>query len=320
MPAMAQLLCLRPAVATALAVVALASEMGLTLAAAPGTVRQERRSIVGRHRAIAALHSCAQEGNLALSVDGLSSWLECSMGDGSQALGTEHAEFVRNNSALALRARREVPVAESVPEDIFRRDVLPYRNLDEPVESGWRSEFLKRLGPIASKASSLQAAAEEVIPRVWTDLGKKVEFKSDQTPQIMSPSQVLEHGYGSCTGLSIFLVDALRSVGIPARIAGIARWNRAEGGNHNWVEVWTGPEKQWRFVDAVPATSVVWDRTWFTDGTVQKSEPRTTTGVYTVVADPAEADGKYEITWRDPPKQVPALDRTEFYKSLPPNA
>ena len=34
-----------------------------------------------------------------------------------------------------------------------------------------------------------------------------------QTPEIMSPSQVIAAGYASCTGLSIFLVDACRWVG-----------------------------------------------------------------------------------------------------------
>ena len=32
--------------------------------------------------------------------------------------------------------------------------------------------------------------------------------------------QVIKAGYASCTGLSIFLVNALRAVGIPARMAG----------------------------------------------------------------------------------------------------
>lgn len=32
--------------------------------------------------------------------------------------------------------------------------------------------------------------------------------------------QVVAAGYASCTGLSIFLVCALRSVGIPARVVG----------------------------------------------------------------------------------------------------
>jgi hypothetical protein len=45
-------------------------------------------------------------------------------------------------------------------------------------------------------------------------------FKPDQTPEIMSPSQVIAKGYASCTGLSIFLASACRSVGVPARVAG----------------------------------------------------------------------------------------------------
>ncbi len=35
-----------------------------------------------------------------------------------------------------------------------------------------------------------------------------------------SPFQVIAAGFASCTGLSIFLIDALRSVGVPARLAG----------------------------------------------------------------------------------------------------
>jgi hypothetical protein len=53
-----------------------------------------------------------------------------------------------------------------------------------------------------------------------TQTRQNITFKSDQTPEIMSPSQVIAAGYASCTGLSIFLVNALRSVGIPARLAG----------------------------------------------------------------------------------------------------
>lgn len=41
--------------------------------------------------------------------------------------------------------------------------------------------------------------------------------------QCIHYTQVIAAGYASCTGLSIFLVDALRSVGIPARVAGITK-------------------------------------------------------------------------------------------------
>ena len=36
--------------------------------------------------------------------------------------------------------------------------------------------------------------------------------------------------------MSIFLISALRSVGIPARMAGTPDWILG-GGNHDWVEV-----------------------------------------------------------------------------------
>jgi transglutaminase-like putative cysteine protease len=50
-----------------------------------------------------------------------------------------------------------------------------------------------------------------------------IKFVPDQTPEIMSPGQVLAARHASCTGLSIFLVLACRAVGIPARVAGVQR-------------------------------------------------------------------------------------------------
>ena len=39
----------------------------------------------------------------------------------------------------------------------------------------------------------------------------------------------METGVATCTGLSILLVDACRSVGVPARIAGTPLWS-----NNSW--------------------------------------------------------------------------------------
>jgi hypothetical protein len=57
----------------------------------------------------------------------------------------------------------------------------------------------------------------------------------------------LVHSNSSCTGLSVFLVAAYRSVGIPARVAGVPHWLKGPSicpdgdespdcGNHNWGE------------------------------------------------------------------------------------
>jgi transglutaminase-like putative cysteine protease len=41
-------------------------------------------------------------------------------------------------------------------------------------------------------------------------------------------------------------VDACRSVGIPARVAGTPMWTNMRG-NHTWVEVW---DRDWHFIGA----------------------------------------------------------------------
>jgi len=222
-----------------------------------------------------------------------------------------------HNTEFAMKARSEVKAAASVPESLFLREVLPYQHFDEPLDD-WRGDFFQRLSaePSVQQASTLKELAEVVIPLTFVKLGSNVEFKSNMTPQAMAPiSETLHLGHASCTGLSILVANALRSVGVPARIAGIAEWNKPTKGNHNWVEVWTGDG--WHFLDAVPTTKVTWDQAWFTDGTVQLSEAGGIHGVYSPAWDPADADAKYTVTWRTPSVLMPAIDRTAFYKAIP---
>ena len=94
---------------------------------------------------------------------------------------------------------------------------------------------------------------------IWNgSLGKSIIFKGGQTPLIYDPMSILVFGYASCTGVSIVLIDALRSVGIPARLAGTPAWHGdAANGNHNWVEIWIGQSDEgediWQFIEASPA-------------------------------------------------------------------
>ena len=55
---------------------------------------------------------------------------------------------------------------------------------------------------------------------IWSGaFGNTVVFKSSQTPLIFDPMSIIVFGYASCTGVSIFLVDALRSLGVAARMS-----------------------------------------------------------------------------------------------------
>jgi len=61
-----------------------------------------------------------------------------------------------------------------------------------------------------------------------------VEYNTLREKTNQSPSESMRQHMASCTGLSILLVDALRSVGIPARFAGTAAWHD-DRGNHSWT-------------------------------------------------------------------------------------
>lgn len=125
--------------------------------------------------------------------------------------------FLMSNVRLALAARAATPWAAAVPWDIFLNDVLPYSSLDEPRDN-WRPLFHGLFTPLVSRARTATEAAQVLNEAIWGIWG--IRFKGGQTPAIMSPTQTIAAGHASCTGLSIFLVDALRSVGIPARVAG----------------------------------------------------------------------------------------------------
>lgn len=226
-------------------------------------------------------------------------------------------DYQQRNAEFAMRARHELPAAASVSEELFLQEVLPYQHFDEPVDD-WRPAFFEKLTsvPGVRNAATIKELAETVIPLAFTHLGNQVTFMSNMTPQVMAPiSETLHAGHASCTGLSILVANALRSVGVPARVAGIAEWNRPDGGNHNWVEVWTG--NAWQFLDAAPTSKVTWDQAWFAqDGTVQRSLAQGIHGVYSPVWDSSQADANYTVTWREPAVMMPAVDRTAFYKNI----
>jgi len=168
-----------------------------------------------------------------------------------------------HGGALALEARRKFGWASRVPRAVFEDAVLPYANVNE-ARSDWRQLLWNTLSAqewvgALPNASTLEAVALAVNKHVWTALGKlsgkaQIVFKGEQTPLIYDPLSTILFGYASCTGVSITYVDALRTLGVPARVVGTPAWHgKQSDGNHNWVEVYLGEESGWRFIEAAPA-------------------------------------------------------------------
>lgn len=278
----------------------------------------------------AGLQSATAPANAVdLTVKGLDDWLRLSADEKQQPLPS--SQYLQNNADYALRARQEVPVAAHVPQALFERFVLPYRQLDEPVDD-WRQGFFEVLAPHAKGAASLREAAEAVYPKVWTDLRSSpavmgasntnttaVTFKANCTPAIMAPvSQTLKVGHASCTGSSILVANSLRAVGIPARVVGTPKWNIATGGNHNWVEMWTGEGSAdgWHYFDAAPGDKLELDKGWFVPSNTKEAVSGSEHGIFAASWDVPENKVDYPYTWRDPATTWPAVDRTAFYQSL----
>lgn len=166
-------------------------------------------------------------------------------------------KFLMENLSLALKAREQFPWAGVVPEEIFLNDVLPYASLDETREP-WRGDFHQQCSELVKDCQSATEAAQ-VINREFFKL-INVHYNTGRKMPNQSPSESVALGKATCTGLSIILVDACRSVGVPARVAGTALWSNKRG-NHTWVEIYDSG--QWFFTGADEYNQKGLNRAWF---------------------------------------------------------
>ena len=148
-------------------------------------------------------------------------------------LKTISSELLNENVKYAYIAREKFALCRSLPDSVFFNEVLPYHNVTESRDN-WRKSFYDRFSPYINKCNTIEEAVYSVNKNIIKELG--VEYSTKRRVSDQGPFESVETKIASCTGLTILLVDAFRSVGIPARFAGTANWfdNR---GNHSWCEV-----------------------------------------------------------------------------------
>lgn len=169
-------------------------------------------------------------------------------------LQTLSAAFLRAQVQLAFEARAKSPWKASVSEAVFFNDVLPYASLSErrdDVRGQLRTLSLPLIAGIKSPGQAALTLNRKLFPLV------KVKYSTERARPDQSPLESMKSGIASCSGLSILLVDACRSVGIPARVVGTPMWSNGRG-NHTWVEVW---DRDWHFIGAAEGDDL--DKGWF---------------------------------------------------------
>ncbi len=139
----------------------------------------------------------------------------------------------------------------------------------------------------------------------------------------MDPMSVLTFGYGSCTGVSIVLINALRAAGIPARLAGTSAWNdNPDNGNHSWIEFFRSDHK-WHIhiMESLPASggdgispTNIWDpcQWWF----CKPDKVRGTTTFSAAKLVWMTSQQHFPMAWDPNNRMVPGEDRTNFMIEL----
>uniref|UniRef100_A0A7S3LRB2 Transglutaminase-like domain-containing protein n=1 Tax=Aplanochytrium stocchinoi TaxID=215587 RepID=A0A7S3LRB2_9STRA len=197
-------------------------------------------------------------------------------------VGRLSVEYIGENVGLALVARQCFPWASAtnVPWNVFLNEVLPYASLAEPRDN-WRYTLFRYMRKVV-EASNIQTSIDAAIisnAKAWDIVSPRIRFAAAPPNKLnhYSPFEVMKTRNASCTGLSIFLTCALRSIGVPARVAGTPHWNSGlkacphgdadpPCGNHNWVEVYAG--KEWHFVNQA-GTEGKLDVGWFFPGSTE---------------------------------------------------
>ncbi len=215
------------------------------------------------------------------------------------------AEFLLGEIRQATAIRKSA--RWKIGDELFFNDVLPYANVDETREP-WREKLNAICQPLVADCNSPAEAAQRLNEKLFAEVNVKYSTKRKRANQ--SPGESIDQGLASCTGLSILLVDACRSVGVPARLAGIPNWPNKPG-NHTWVEVWDG---QWHFTGAAEPSPQGLDHAWFqSDAALAKKDSRRS-AIYAISF--KKTDTVFPLVWSDDPDNpIYAVNVTDRYSA-----
>jgi len=216
------------------------------------------------------------------------------------------ADYLLRNTALAFEAKKKAPWGPQIPDDIFVNYLLPYSAIGEDVDE-WRSDFRARFLPVIDGIQKPGEAAHKINTLLWKMLDVVYSPKRDKPDQ--SPSHSMRIKMASCTGLSILLIDACRSVGIPARFVGCL-WAHKPG-NHSWVEVWQ--EGVWYHLGAFDGAGL--NNAWFNNDVVFNRVHDPQYAIFAYAWLPSETNVLRSMTsGRNTPR--PVIDVTQRYLDL----
>jgi hypothetical protein len=219
-------------------------------------------------------------------------------------LKTLTGEFLLSNCAIAYEAWEQAPWKTQITEELFFDYILPYASINERRDD-WRGDFRTRFTGIVKNAKTPTEATVLLNQNIFDMVDVHYSTKRPKADQ--SPYESIDAGMASCTGLSILLIDACRSVGVPARFTGTPLWYN-DSGNHNWVEFW---DEGWHYTGGAEPTGDKVDEAWF-DGSAAKAtkgDPKHAIFAVTWV----QNNQHFPLVWLPDVKTYGAIDVTDRY-------
>lgn len=217
------------------------------------------------------------------------------------------ADFLLQNTKFAYQAWREAPWKDKIPKEIFLNEILPYASINEKRDD-WRKDFFERFAPLIKEAKSPYQAAVILNQKVFPTL--KVKYSTGRKKADQSPSESIESGLASCSGLSIILIDACRAVGVPARFVGTPRWSD-NSGNHSWVEIW---DNGWHFTGACEPAGDKLNEAWFIGRAAGAKRDDQTYAIF--ASSFRKTPQHFPLVWNRGNKDVSSVNVTDRYTNL----
>ena len=171
-------------------------------------------------------------------------------------LANYNGDFFLANANIALKTRKESTWGKDIPEDIFLHYVLPFRIVNEDVDS-FRIAYYDE---IQGRVKGMDATDAALEINHWCN--EKVTYGTISGGNTGPVSTILS-AQGRCGMEAIFAVASLRTAGIPARWVHTPSlpWEH-DYADHAWVEVWINGK--WYYMGAGEPEPVL-DWAWFTE-------------------------------------------------------
>jgi len=222
-------------------------------------------------------------------------------------LETLKADYLLKNVHQAYRAWEGVAWKKEVLEEVFLNDVLPYSVINERRDD-WRKDFYDRFHPLVKDAKSPGEAAVILNKNVFKIVN--VKYSTGRKKPDQSPYESMETGLASCSGLTVILVDACRSVGVPARFVGTPLWTN-KSGNHSWAEVW---DQGWHFTGACEPAGDDLDRAWFVGRAATADRNHLMHSIYAVSY--KKTPQFFPMVWSQQDRSISAVNVSDYYTRL----